>query len=70
MKASLRFQCLGSSTLFGPKIQEVSKCSREDLTRSSLQRATSQSLSKIKKKTGASMVYSSTTKVIQIMTLT
>ena len=31
MKASLRVQPLESSTLFGPKIPEVSKCSREDL---------------------------------------
>lgn len=53
MKASLRVQPLESSTLFGSKIPEVSKCYREDLTRRSLQRATSQSLPKIKKKTGA-----------------
>ena len=53
MMASLSVQPLESSTLFGPKIPEVSKCYREDLTRKSLQRATSQSLPKIKKKTGA-----------------
>ena len=53
MMASLSVQPLKSSTLFGPKIPEVSKCYREDLTRKSLQRATSQSLPKIKKKTGA-----------------
>ena len=53
MKASLRVKPLESSTLFGPKIPEMSKCYREDLTRRSLQRATSQSFPKIKKKTGA-----------------
>lgn len=53
MKASLRVQPLESSSLFGPKIPEMSKCYREDFTRRSLQRATSQSLHKIKQKTGA-----------------
>ena len=54
MKASLRVQPFESSTLFGSKIPEVAKCYKEDLTRRSLQRATTPQppLNK-KKKTGA-----------------
>ena len=52
--ASLRGQLLESSTLFGSKIPEVTKCYKEDLTRRSLQRAAApQPLPKKKKKTGA-----------------